>query len=56
MKTKVIEKTLFMSVFAMLGLLSLRQQFGIIEPPIQKFDGEQRHDPDCLDRRRETQH
>ena len=43
---KVIEKILFISVLASLGLLSLWLQFGIIDNQPVSFDGSERHDPD----------
>lgn len=44
---KFIEKIVYMTVFACLGLLSVWLQFGIIEQqPVNKFDGKSRHDPD----------
>lgn len=43
---KTLEKILYMTAFAVLGLLSIWLQFGIIEPPVKKFDGDSRHDPD----------
>jgi lipopolysaccharide export system protein LptC len=43
---KALEKIIYMAVFACLGLLSVWLQFGIIERPVNKFDGNERHDPD----------
>jgi len=44
---KALEKIIYITVFACLGLLSVWLQFGIIErQSVQKFDGDQRHDPD----------
>lgn len=43
---KLLEKIVYITVFACLGLLSVWLQFGIIEQPIEKFDGDERHDPD----------
>jgi len=43
---KTIEKIIYMTVFACLGLLSVWLQFGIIEQPYVPADGDTRHDPD----------
>ena len=44
---KALEKVIYITVFACLGLLSVWLQFGIIEQQsVEKFDGDQRHDPD----------
>lgn len=44
---KFLEKIIYITVFACLGLLSVWLQFGIIDQqPGQQFDGKQRHDPD----------
>jgi lipopolysaccharide export system protein LptC len=44
---KALEKIIYITVFACLGLLSVWLQFGIIEQQsAQKFDGDERHDPD----------
>lgn len=43
---KTVEKIVYMTVFACLGLLGVWLQFGIIEQPVNKFDGKERHDPD----------
>ena len=44
---KFLEKIVYITVFACLGLLSVWLQFGIIDQqPSAKFDGDSRHDPD----------
>ena len=43
---KILEKLLFISVFACLGLLSVWLQFGIIEEQPVSFQSGTRHDPD----------
>ncbi|MFZ0488028.1 MAG: LPS export ABC transporter periplasmic protein LptC [Arenicellales bacterium] len=43
---KFLEKIIYISVFACLGLLSVWLQFGFIEQPVKKFTGNERHDPD----------
>lgn len=43
---KVLEKILFISLFGVLGLLSIWLQFGVIEREQVVFDGNERHDPD----------
>ena len=43
---KILEKLLFISVFACLGLLSVWLQFGIIEEQPVPFQSGTRHDPD----------
>lgn len=44
---KFLEKIVYITVFACLGLLSVWLQFGILEQQtVQKFDGDERHDPD----------
>lgn len=43
---KTLEKIVYMTVLACLGLLSIWLQFGIIEQPVEDFDGDERHDPD----------
>lgn len=44
---KFLEKVVYITVFACLGLLSVWLQFGIIEQQtVRKFDGDERHDPD----------
>ncbi|MBS1269575.1 MAG: Lipopolysaccharide export system protein LptC [Gammaproteobacteria bacterium] len=43
---KALEKIVYITVFACLGLLSVWLQFGIIDQPVQKFGDDERHDPD----------
>jgi len=44
---KTLEKIVYMTVLACLGLLSIWLQFGVMErQPVESFDGDQRHDPD----------
>jgi lipopolysaccharide export system protein LptC len=44
---KFLEKIVYITVFACLGLLSVWLQFGIIEQQsVERFDGDERHDPD----------
>lgn len=44
---KTLERIIYITVFACLGLLSVWLQFGIIEQQsTPKFNGDQRHDPD----------
>lgn len=43
---KIVERIVYITVFACLGLLSLWLQVGIIEQAPVEFDGDERHDPD----------
>lgn len=43
---KFLEKIVYMTVFACLGLLSVWLQFGFMEQPVKSFNGNERHDPD----------
>lgn len=42
----ILEKILFISLFGILGLLSIWLQFGLIQQEQVVFDGNERHDPD----------
>ncbi|MGA8259799.1 MAG: LPS export ABC transporter periplasmic protein LptC [Arenicellales bacterium] len=43
---KFLEKIVYITVFACLGLLSVWLQFGFMEQPAKKVDASKRHDPD----------